>query len=80
MEDTPEIFDILLRCIYKDCVDVGNTEELLPGENEGEAFNGPELRTEHRLVKAYIMADKLRDVTSANLLMDRLFDHYLPPV
>jgi hypothetical protein len=64
-------------CIYKDRVDVGGIEYPIPGENEDEPFFDLDLRLEHRLVKAHILADKMRDVTSANLLMDRLFDHYL---
>lgn len=68
------IFDLYLSCLYKNLADVGDTAQSIAGEHVGENFAG--LRTEHRLVKSYLLADKLGDVFSANIFIDKLVQHY----
>lgn len=72
-EEDEHIFDILLHCIYKDKVDFGDLSVAIPGEAELDKCDW----IEHRLVKAYILVDKLRDVVSANMFMDHLIEYYL---
>lgn len=74
-DDSPFSFDLYLHCLYKNQVDVGDLDDKLPDEGQDEAFEQTQL--EHRTVKAYILADKLRDVISANLLIDYLIDYYV---
>lgn len=73
-DDDPHIFDIYLCCLYKDRVDIGDEEGLLPGE-DGELCDAD--RSEQRLARAYVLADKLRDVVSANLFIDNLINFYV---
>lgn len=65
-------FDIYLHCVYKDKVDLGSLLEPLPGEEDipGEDWE------DSRLVKTYILEDKLRDAKTTNLIMDDLLDLY----
>lgn len=81
--DSPEIFDLYLHCLYKDMVDVGSLLEPIAGEEDVNAND----RIDYRLVSTYILADKLRDVVTANLVMDDIIDLYeqncvppLPPI
>lgn len=70
LEEDYNIFDIYLRCIYKDRVDIGDKTVQIHGEARGEEFFAFE--DEHRLVKAYILAEKLLDAISANLFIDEM--------
>ena len=67
-EDDPEVFDIYLNCVYKNCVDVGNLEDPLPSEEHYHECS----RVYLRLAKTYLLADKLQDVATTNLVMDEI--------
>jgi hypothetical protein len=56
--------------LYKNEVDVGGIEQSFTGEDHVPSY--PWAR--YRMVKAYILADKLRDIDSSNLLMDTFDD------
>ena len=65
-EDDAFLFNIYLSCLYNNDVDIGDTGEEWPNET----FNSLDSRTYERLVKSWVLADKLGDVMSANMLMD----------
>jgi hypothetical protein len=69
-EDNPDTFDIYLYCVYKDEVDVGDLLSARPGEGDG--GNRMVSRVACRLVATYLLADTLGDVTTANLVIDRI--------
>jgi hypothetical protein len=70
-EDDPEIFDIYLHCVYTNCVDVGDLNDILAGE-ECSAKN---MRPYRRLVRSYILADRLGDIITANMIIDEIILH-----
>lgn len=69
-EDDPDTFDTYLYCVYKDEVDVGDLLVARPGEGDG----GKRMiaRLGGRLVTTYLLADKLGDVVTANLVIDKI--------
>ena len=69
-EDDPHIFDIYLNCLYSGNVDLGDLEHALAGERE----LTDEARTDLRLIKSHVLADKLGDVLTANKIIDRLIE------
>ena len=52
-------------------VDVGDVDDMLSGEDSQHA---PEQITFHRLARTYILADKLGDTLTANMVIDTFFD------
>jgi hypothetical protein len=75
-EDDPYIFDtylgclykgnIDLACIYKDKIDIGDlTQADTKEQSEIEAVY-------HHLLQPHVLADKLLDVITANLIMDAM--------
>ena len=71
-EDDPDTFDIYLYCVYKDTVDVGDLLTARPGEGEYDPGVRMLSRFGCRLVATYLLADKLGDVVTANLVVDRI--------
>jgi hypothetical protein len=67
-EDDPDVFDIYLHCVYTNCVDVGDTEEALESED---GFDEHE-RECLRLLNTYILADKVGDVITSNMVIDEI--------
>lgn len=66
------IFDMFLHCLLTNTVDIGSLDEALPGEQD--------LRqsavVESRLIRTYILADRLRDSRTTNIIIDDIIDLY----
>lgn len=71
-EEDPFVFDMHLHVVYKDRVDVGSLLEPIPGEED----IPEEDWVDSRLVKTYLLADRLCDCQSANLIIDDLIELY----
>ena len=69
-EDDPAVFGFYLHCVYKDIVNVRDTDELLDGEDGLDASSKMTLR----MVETYSLADKLMDCRTANLVIDNLIE------
>lgn len=67
MED-PGIFDIYLYCVYTSKADVGSLDETLSDEED---MTNSE-KAETRLARAFIMADRLQDIISANSFIKKI--------
>lgn len=71
-EDDPVVFGFYLHYVYTDTIYVGNTDdELLDGEARFSAHS----KTFLRLVKTYALAEKLMDITTANIVIDAIIDY-----
>ena len=71
-EDDPDLFDFYLHCVYTKSTGT---------ENVAEALDTTERRAQRQqrqklLIKTHILADKLGDFITANLLLDALVDDY----
>ena len=73
--DDADIFDIYLHALYRGTVDIGDVVEALAGEL-GLADRSVDTIIGLRLAKAYIFADKVGDVVTANVLVDELKNYY----
>lgn len=69
-DEEPSTFNLYLRVLYSGKVEFDDIEEPLPGE-EGIPQHS---RERCRMAKAYILADKLQDLKSCNILIDA-FDY-----
>lgn len=69
-EDDPDIFDIYVNCVYNNVVDVGALEDRLAGEDRYYLEN----RHDARLVRSWVLSDKLRDVSASNMFIDALIE------
>lgn len=69
-EDDADIFDIYLYCMYGTFVDVGDLNDTLDAEEGLSTLD----RTHLRLVKTYMLADKLGDIVTTNMVVDRMID------
>ena len=78
-DDESGIFDVYLHCVFKDKVDVGDVWSPFagePGEPDSCLDTHRLAREKIRLIKTYILADKLRDPISANIIIDDLMQFY----
>ena len=66
-----QVFDIYLHCIYKDFVDIGDVEYVLTGKDE---LSNVETKYA-RLVKLWILADRLGDIVTSNMVIDQVISH-----
>ena len=70
LDDDPEIFDTYLLCVYKDKINTGGSEE-----NKCDAditdFDG----NYDRLLRTYILADKLGDVVTTNMVIEEMIEY-----
>lgn len=80
LDDEPDIFDFYLHTLYKDNVDITG-EGRISGESDGEYLNELDDETDgsieaektmRRMVKTYILADRLGDLKSCNIIVDHL--------
>lgn len=76
-DDSPLIFDLYLRCLYADKVDLGDVDQYVFAADglEPPANGIPDWwdsRDEllSRIIRLYVLADKLGDCASANLVID----------
>ena len=70
LDHDPEIFDTYLLCVYKDKINTGGSEE-----NKCDAditdFDG----NYDRLLRTYILADKLGDVVTTNMVIEEMIEY-----
>ena len=71
-EDDPNIFNLYLHCLYTDKVTAGDPDITLAGE-DGLSENE---KKAHRLIRTYVLADKLSDIFSTNEIIDAIIDHF----
>jgi hypothetical protein len=67
-EDDADTFDVYLHTAYTGHVDVGDLEDAWVGEETLPEYD----RRSLRLVNSYVLADKLGDIVTANLIIDEL--------
>ena len=63
-EDDPIIFDLYLHCIYTNSVDVKDPSQTVSSEQS------------MLLVKIYFLADKLGDIVTSNMVLDKPISYY----
>lgn len=68
IEDDPEIFDLYLNCVYTNELDVDATDMMFYSERE--QFD---LRY-HRLACIWILSDKLGDLLTCNMAVNKMID------
>lgn len=73
-DDHPLIFDLYLRCVHTGEVDLDDLERFV---FSGTDMSDPEERDEAvaRFIRLYVLADKLGDCASANMIIDALIEY-----
>lgn len=66
-DDLPQVFETFLYCVYKDQVP---TEAPDPPYEEVVVADQQPTQAHRHLVRVYVLADKLGDITTANLVME----------
>ena len=71
-DDDIRAFDMYLNCMYTNRVNTDDAYDAGPGEEEW----CEDQRMRRLMLRTYILADKLGDIVTANLLLDGILDVY----